>query len=237
MMTASMSSAVIGPLATRATSTATVPATVAPTSGTNAPRKTSTPIASTNGTPRIAAPTAMPMASVSGDDHGRPHELGQRDPGDPARAVRRGRGRRAATSRTIQDQIRSPSARKKYVEKSTMKKPAKHVADRRADLGDPADDLAVLGLLGDGVLGAVDVVVDLRVAGVQRAVLEPVLDLVEPGDRLVGQVGGAGGDLLAGQGEQQPDERDAGDHDPERGQTARQPDPHQPVDDRDRPAR
>ena len=36
--------------------------------------------------------------------------------------------------------MRSPSARKKYVENSTMKKPGQHVAERRADLGDPAQD-------------------------------------------------------------------------------------------------
>ena len=69
-----------------------------------------------------------------------------------------------------------------------------------------------LDCVGDRVLGPVDVVVDLRVARVQRTVLEPVLDLVEARDRLVGEVGGAVGDLLAGEGEQQPDQRDAGDH-------------------------
>ncbi len=61
----SMNSAVIGPWSTRATRIATVPATVAPTIGTNAPRNTSTPIASTNGTPRIAAPIMIPIASTA----------------------------------------------------------------------------------------------------------------------------------------------------------------------------
>ena len=46
----------------------------------------------------------------------------------------------ARESRTTQAQIRSPSARKKYVENSTMKKPGQHVAERGADLGDPAQD-------------------------------------------------------------------------------------------------
>ena len=151
----------------------------------------------------------------------------------PGPSCRRGRGRRAATSRTTQAQIRSPSARKKYVENSTMKKPAKTcptavLTSVIRPTTSPSSDCSVIASWRP-----VDVVVDLRVAGVQRAVLEPVLDLVEPGDRLVGQVGGAGGDLLAGEGEQQPDQRDAGDHDAERGEAARQPDPHQPVDDRD----
>ena len=63
------------------------------------------------------------------------------------------------------------------------------------------------------VLRPVDVVVDLGVAGVQRPVLEPVLDLVETRDGLVGEVGRAVGDLLAGEGQQQPDAGDAGDDD------------------------
>ncbi|CAB4698487.1 unannotated protein [freshwater metagenome] len=112
MITASMTSAVIGPWSTSATSTATVPATVAPTRGMNAPRKTSTPIASTNGTCRTAAPTAMPIAStaatitvartnwVSEIQATRPEESTR------SRAVR-------GASRTNHDQIRSPSARKK----------------------------------------------------------------------------------------------------------------------------
>ena len=61
----SMSSAVTGPWSTRATRTATLPATVAPMSGTKAPRNTSTPIAATNGTCRIAATIMMPIASTA----------------------------------------------------------------------------------------------------------------------------------------------------------------------------
>ena len=51
-------------------------------------------------------------------------------------------------------------------------------------------------------------VVDLRVAGVQRPVAQPVLDLLEAGHGLVGQVGGAVGDLLAGELSSAATERD-----------------------------
>ena len=60
-----MNSAVHGPWATSATSTATMPDSSAPMIGMNAPRKTSTPIANVNGTPSTQAPNAMPNASVS----------------------------------------------------------------------------------------------------------------------------------------------------------------------------
>ena len=126
----------------------------------------------------------------------------------------RSRAARGA-SRTSQAQIRSPSARKKYVENSTMKKPATTWPDRGADLGHLAEDLAVLGPLGDRLLGAGDVLVDLGVAGVQRPVVQPVLDLVEALDHLVGEVVGAVGDLLAGEGEQRDDrDQTADDHEP-----------------------
>ena len=49
-------------------------------------------------------------------------------------------------SRTNQAQIRSPSARKKYVENSTMKSPARMWAERGADLGDLAEEGAALRL-------------------------------------------------------------------------------------------
>ena len=48
-----------------------------------------------------------------------------------------------------------------------------------------------------------------------------------PVDRLVGEVVGAVGDLLAGEGQQRRDEADADEHDEERGQPARQPEPLQ----------
>ena len=121
--TPNMSNAVNGPCATSATSTATVPETNAPIIGTKAPRKTSTPIAPTKGTPRTAAPIMMPIASVAAtstvartnwvsDCHAtRPEESARRRPA---------RGNR----RTSQAQILAPSARKKYVENSTMNRPA-----------------------------------------------------------------------------------------------------------------
>ncbi len=59
-----MTSATIGPWSTSATSTATVPDRNAPIIGMNAPMKTSTPIAMTNGTFKMAAPSMMPSASV-----------------------------------------------------------------------------------------------------------------------------------------------------------------------------
>ena len=62
------------------------------------------------------------------------------------------------------------------------------------------------------VLRGLEVGVDLAVAGVQRPGLEPVPDLLEAADHLLGQVAGALRDLLAGEGQQQRDERDAADH-------------------------
>jgi len=107
------------------------------------------------------------------------------------------------------------------------------VADGGAHLRDAGDDPALLGLLADGVLDALDVVVDLRVAGVERAVLESVLDLLETGDGLVGEVGGAGRDLLAREGQECADPGDGRDDDQDRGQRARQPAPGQPLHERD----
>ena len=130
----------------------------------------------------------MPIASTSRHDHGGPDELGQRDPGDPAGAVDAARARRAGRCRTSQAQIRSPSARKKYVENRTMKKPATTcptaVPTSVTWLSTPPSPV----LLGDRVLGLLDVVVDLRVAGVERPVAQPVPDLAEALDDLVGEV-------------------------------------------------
>ena len=61
----SMISAWTGPSATRASSTATVPDTAAPTTGMNAPKKTSSAMPEANGTPRMAAPMPMPAASTA----------------------------------------------------------------------------------------------------------------------------------------------------------------------------
>ncbi len=121
--TPNMISAVIGPCATSATSTATLPETNAPIIGTKAPRKTSTPIALTNGTRSTAAPIMMPMASVAATRTvARTNWVSERQatrPDESAR-IRPARGK----SRTTQDQISGPSARKKYVANSTMKMPA-----------------------------------------------------------------------------------------------------------------
>ncbi len=123
MTPASMKTATNGPCETSATSTATEPDTVAPTRGMKAPRKTSRPIAATNGSRRMSATIMIPSASVSATitvartnlvsdcQAMRPEE---------STSARESRGK----TRTTQDQIRSPSARKKYVAKSTMKKPA-----------------------------------------------------------------------------------------------------------------
>ncbi len=55
--------AVTGPWATRATSTATPPASADPTTGMNAPRKTSTASGRASGTPSTAR--AMPISTAS----------------------------------------------------------------------------------------------------------------------------------------------------------------------------
>ena len=89
-----------------------MPATVAPTIGTKAPRKTSTPMASTNGTPRIAATIMMPIASVSATSTvARTNWVSEIQATRPEQSTR-SRAARGA-SRTSQAQIRSPSARKK----------------------------------------------------------------------------------------------------------------------------
>ena len=53
-----------GPLYASAISTAKAPETIAPRNGTNDARNTVTPIGIASGTPRIAAPTPMPMPSI-----------------------------------------------------------------------------------------------------------------------------------------------------------------------------
>ena len=109
---ASMSSAVTGPWSTSATRIATVPATVAPIIGTNAPRKTSTPRATTKGTPSQKATAMMPIASASATSTvARTNWVSDTHATRPE-ASTRSRAARGA-SRTSQDQIRSPSARKK----------------------------------------------------------------------------------------------------------------------------
>ncbi len=65
MTTANMMTALTRPLETNATSTATAPEAIAPTTGTNEVRKTSTVMGMTRGIPRNAAPMPMPIASTA----------------------------------------------------------------------------------------------------------------------------------------------------------------------------
>ena len=107
-----MASAVSGPWATRATRTATAPETVAPISGTKAPRKTRTPIADTKGTCRIAAPIMMPIASVPATSTvARTNWVRERQATWPEESTRPRAAR--GKSRTTQVQIMAPSERKK----------------------------------------------------------------------------------------------------------------------------
>ena len=113
-----------------------------------------------------------------------------------------------------------------------MKKPATHVADRGADLGQAGDHAVGAGAVGHRALDALDVGVELGVRDVQRAGAQPLADLVEALHHGVGEVTGALGHLLADEGEQQRDRADAQHHhDAGRG-TARHPDPAQQVDQR-----
>ena len=129
-----MSNAVNGPCATSATSTATAPETVAPIIGTNAPRKTSTPIAPTNGTPSTAAPIMMPIASTAAtstvartnwvsDSHAtRPEE---------SACSRPARG----NSRTSQAQMTGPVGEEEVGREQHDEEARDDVADGGADLG------------------------------------------------------------------------------------------------------
>ena len=133
-----------------------------------------------------------------GHDDGGPHELGQRDPRDPARAVHAlASGARREPDHPGPDPV--AVGQEEVGGEEHDEEAGQHVADRRADLGDAGDDAALAGLLGDRVLDALDVLVDLRVAGVQRPVAQPVLDLLEAGHGLVGEVAGTVGHLLPGE--------------------------------------
>ena len=65
MTTANMITALTKPFETSATSTATAPEAIAPTTGTKEVRNTSRVMGMTSGTPRKAAPMPMPMASTA----------------------------------------------------------------------------------------------------------------------------------------------------------------------------
>ena len=77
-----------------------------------------------------------------------------------------------------------------------------HVPEGGADLADVGEQRPVLDEVVEGLLGAVEVVVDLAVTGVQRAVLEPVGDLGEALGHRVGEVLRTVGDLVARDGQE-----------------------------------
>ena len=85
---------------------------MAPIIGTKAPRNTSTPMATTNGTPRNQATSMMPIASARATSTvARTNWVSDTQATRPD-ASTRSRAARGA-SRTIHAQMRSPSARKK----------------------------------------------------------------------------------------------------------------------------
>ncbi len=85
---------------------------MAPIIGTNAPRKTSTPMAITNGTPSTAATIMMPIASTRATRTvARTNWVSETHATLPD-ASTRSRAARGAI-RTSHDQMRSPSAMKK----------------------------------------------------------------------------------------------------------------------------
>ena len=119
-----MNSAATQPLNTSAMTTATDPATMAPTTGTNAPRNTITPIGIASGTCRMSAPITTPSASVTATTSCTRMKLVRVcQPASPAASMR-GRARRG-NSRTTQPQMRRPSISTKMVVKTTMNRPSR----------------------------------------------------------------------------------------------------------------
>ena len=199
---ASMSSAVTGPWSTSATRIATVPATVAPIIGTKAPRKTSTPSATTNGTSSQKATDHDADGVGERHQHGRPDELRQRDPRHPARGVDPlAGGARGEPHQPGPDAL--PVGEEEVGREQHDEEAGDDVAQRRADLGDPGDHAVAAGAVGDGALDLLDVAVELGVADVQRAVAQPLPHLVEAGDDRAAEVAGARRHLLADVREEQ----------------------------------
>ena len=167
-----------------------MPATVAPTIGMNAPRKTSTPMASTKGTPRIAATTITPMASARATSTvARTNwvsEIHATRP-EPSTCSRAARGAR----RTSQAQMRLAVGEEEVGREQDDEEARHHVPDHGADLGHPGDGAALAGLLGDGALRRLDPAVELAVAEVERTRQQPLADLVESLDHRGGEVLGA----------------------------------------------
>ena len=124
----------------------------------------------------------------------------------------RSRAARGA-SRTSQAQIRSPSARKKYVENSTMKKPARTwptavPTSVTWPTTPPSWCCSVIASWACAIQSLIWESLALSGPSCSQSA-----DLVEALDHLVGEVVGAVGDLLADEGEQQRDEREAAEHD------------------------
>src|SRR5690242_8032215 len=112
----------IQPRSTSATSTATAPETLAPTIGTNAPRKTSAASGKANGTWRITSAKPMPTASMKATstvartyDPSVDHDAAPASDSDQ-RAL-------TGNSLTMKRQILRPSRRKKNVANSTSNAP------------------------------------------------------------------------------------------------------------------
>ena len=204
---------------------------MAPTIGMKAPRKTSTPIARTNGTPSRAATIMMPIASVAATiTVARTNWVSEIQATRPevSTCSRAARG----TIRTSQAQIRSPSARKKYVANRMMKNPASTWPNTvPTSVTRPrTSEVSLFAVIDFWV--SLDVVVDLRVAGVAaaRSRSQSLISL-EALDHLVGEVVGAVRDLLADEGEQGDDHDQAADHDETGTEPAPDPDAVQPAHD------
>ena len=224
-MTPNMIRAFSGPTATSATSTATVPETKAPTRGTNAPMKTSTPMALTNGTPRTTAPSMMPAASVAATSTvARTNWVSEAHATRPEESA----WRRAARGkiRTSQAQIRLAVGEEEVRREQHDEGSGEDVAERDADLAEPSGRVLAEAL--QLVLGALQRGVQLGVGDVQGAGAQPRPDLVDAAADLVREVAHTGGDLVAHEGEQQRQRGDAEQHDEQRGELAADADPVHP---------
>ena len=106
------------------------------------------------------------------------------------------------------------------------------MADRRADLGGGREGLAAH--VGELLLHLVQARAELRVGDLQRSVAQPVPDLVDAVDHLVGQVPHPRGDLVADERDQRGDPEHAEHDDQEGRDLAGQAQPLQPRDHRAR---
>src|SRR4051812_43447486 len=116
----STSSALIQPTETSATRTATVPDTVAPTIGMNAPRKTSAASGNASGTPSATSASPMPTASMNATRTvARTYDT--RVVQDASPAAPTGATAPLGSSDTMKPQIRRPSRSRKNVANSTRR--------------------------------------------------------------------------------------------------------------------